>query len=81
MTLDAVGVLHQRRLVYHHFLVGIGGVDKGQRVAFPVSVGNMGDVQTGRGGVESDDVAGLDVPDALREVRLGNVPIVPGFND
>ncbi len=76
---DAVGVLHQRRLVDDHFLVGVGGVDEGQGVAFPVGVGDVGDVEAGRGGIEADDVARLDVPNAVGQVGLGDVPVVPSL--
>ena len=79
MALDAVGVGYQRRLVDDHFLFGVGGVDEGQGVTFPIGVSYVGDVKAGRGGVETDDVAGLDVLDAFREVGLGNVPVVPGL--
>ena len=79
VAFDAVGVFHQGRLVDDDFLFGHGGVDEGQGVAFPVGVGHVGDVQAGRRGVEADDVARLDVLDAPRQVRLGNVPVVPGF--
>ena len=79
VAFDAVGVFHQGRLVDDDFLFGHGGVDEGQGVAFPVGVGHVGDVQAGRGTVESDDVARLDVFDALRQIGFGNIPVVPGF--
>ncbi len=79
MGLDAIGVRHQRGLVDDHFLIGVRGVDEGQGVAFPVGVGHVGDVEAGGRAVETDDVARLDVLDALGQVGLGDVPIVPGF--